>query len=45
MRVVVVGRYMFLLEFRFGHRDALLAIGLVVRHGRSCAHHHGCRYG
>ena len=24
---------MFFLEFRFNHRDALLAIGLVVRHG------------
>ncbi len=36
-------RRMFLLEFRFDHRDALLAIGFVVRHGRSCAHHRGCR--
>jgi hypothetical protein len=31
--------------FRLDHRDALLAIGLVVRDGRRRAHHHCCRFG
>ena len=38
-------RRMLLFEFSLDHRDALLAIGFVVRHGRGRAHHHGCRCG
>jgi hypothetical protein len=33
-------RRMLVLEFRPNHRDALLAIGFVVRQRPRCAHHH-----